>query len=259
MRFFGLCSYRQGRGIEFKEVLRMEKKGRAVNVLLFYIMVVAMFLFGTLLGNQAVSTISEMIPTERLHRIIIDAGHGGEDGGAVSCTGKNESSYNLQIALRLNDLLHLLGYDTVMIRSTDTAVYTSGQTISQKKVSDLKQRVRIVERTPNALLLSIHQNTFPEEKYSGAQVFYAKTSGSEELAKLLQSNLVSSLNPGSSRKAKQGSGIYLLDKIGAPGVLVECGFLSNHQEEAKLRTPEYQKNICCVIAATTASFLASSD
>ena len=237
----------------------MEKKGRAVNVLLFYIMVVAMFLFGTLLGNQAVSTISEMIPTQRLHRIIIDAGHGGEDGGAVSCTGKNESSYNLQIALRLNDLLRLLGYDTAMIRSTDTAVYTSGQTISQKKVSDLKQRVRIVERTPNALLLSIHQNTFPEEKYSGAQVFYAKTSGSEELAKLLQSNLVSSLNPGSNRKAKQGSGIYLLDKINAPGVLVECGFLSNYQEEAKLRTPEYQKNLCCVIAATTASFLASGE
>ena len=237
----------------------MEKKGRAVNVLLFYIMVVAMFLFGTLLGNQAVSTISEMIPTQRLHRIIIDAGHGGEDGGAVSCTGKNESSYNLQIALRLNDLLRLLGYDTAMIRSTDTAVYTSGQTISQKKVSDLKQRVRIVERTPNALLLSIHQNTFPEEKYSGAQVFYAKTSGSEELAKLLQSNLVSSLNPGSNRKEKQGSGIYLLDKINAPGVLVECGFLSNYQEEAKLRTPEYQKNLCCVIAATTASFLASGD
>lgn len=236
----------------------MWEKGTRGSVVLFYAMVVSLFLFGTFLGNEAVTTISEMIPVERLHRIVIDAGHGGEDGGAVSCSGKNESSFNLQIALRLNDLLHLLGYDTVMIRSTDTAVYTSGQTISQKKVSDLKQRVRIVDRTQNALLLSIHQNTFPEGKYSGAQVFYANTAGSEELAKLLQADLVSALNPGSSRKAKQGSGIYLLDKINATGVLVECGFLSNQQEEAKLATPEYQKKICCVISAGIARALASA-
>ncbi len=235
----------------------MIEKGKRGSVLLFYVMVVSLFLFGTFLGNQTVATISEMIPVERLHRIVIDAGHGGEDGGAVSCSGRNESNFNLQIALRMNDLLHLLGYDTVMIRSTDTSVYTSGQTISQKKVSDLKQRVRIVDRTSSALLLSIHQNTFPEEKYSGAQVFYAKTAGSEELAKLLQDDLVSALNPGSNRKAKQGSGIYLLDKINATGVLIECGFLSNRQEEARLREPDYQKKLCCVISTGLARFLAS--
>ena len=235
----------------------MIEKGKRGSVLLFYIMVISLALFGTILGNQTVATISEMIPVERLHRIVIDAGHGGEDGGAVSCSGKNESYFNLQIALRMNDLLHLLGYDTVMIRSTDTSVYTAGATISQKKVSDLKQRVRIVNRTNNALLLSIHQNTFPEEKYSGAQVFYAKTPGSEELAKRLQDDLVSTLNPGSSRKAKQGSGIYLLDKIGTTGVLVECGFLSNQQEEAKLQMPDYQKKLCCVISSGLVRFLAS--
>lgn len=235
----------------------MNRKKQWGSTILFYAIVVSMFLFGTLLGNQAVETVAEMIPMERLHRIVIDAGHGGEDGGAISCTGKSESGYNLQIALRLNDLLQLLGYDTVMIRTTDTSVYTSGQTISQKKVSDLKQRVRIVDRTYNALLLSIHQNTFPEEKYSGAQVFYGGTQGSEELAKELQQELVSSLNPGSSRKAKQGKGIYLLDKTSAPGVLIECGFLSNRQEEEKLRSPEYQKKLCCVISTTAAGFLAS--
>lgn len=235
----------------------MNRKKQWGSTILFYAIVVSMFLFGTLLGNQAVETVAEMIPMERLHRIVIDAGHGGEDGGAISCTGKSESGYNLQIALRLNDLLQLLGYDTVMIRTTDTSVYTSGQTISQKKVSDLKQRVRIVDRTYNALLLSIHQNTFPEEKYSGAQVFYGGAQGSEELAKELQQELVSSLNPGSSRKAKQGKGIYLLDKTSAPGVLIECGFLSNRQEEEKLRSPEYQKKLCCVISTTAAGFLAS--
>lgn len=236
----------------------MTEKRKRGSVLLFYLTVISLFLFGTFLGNQTVATISEMIPVERLHRIVIDAGHGGEDGGAVSCSGRNESNFNLQIALRMDDLLHLLGYDTVMIRSTDTSVYTAGETISQKKVSDLKQRVRIVSRVNNALLLSIHQNTFPEEKYSGAQVFYAKTAGSEELAKLLQESFVSTLNPGSNREAKQGSGIYLLDKINATGVLVECGFLSNQQEETKLRTPEYQKKICCVISTGLARFLASS-
>lgn len=237
----------------------MNRKKQWGSTILFYAIVVSMFLFGTLLGNQAVETVAEMIPMERLHRIVIDAGHGGEDGGAISCTGKSESGYNLQIALRLNDLLQLLGYDTVMVRTTDTSVYTSGQTISQKKVSDLKQRVRIVDRTYNALLLSIHQNTFPEEKYSGAQVFYGGAQGSEELAKELQQELVSSLNPGSSRKAKRGKGIYLLDKTSAPGVLIECGFLSNRQEEEKLRSPEYQKKLCCVISAAAARFLASGD
>ena len=227
------------------------------SALLFYTMVIALFLFGTLLGNQAIATISEMVPIERLHRIVIDPGHGGVDGGAVSCSGKSESNFNLQIALRLNDLLHLLGYDTVMIRTTDSSVYTSGQTIAQKKVSDLKQRVRVVDRAQNTLLLSIHQNTFPEGQYSGAQVFYAKTPGSKALAEQLQRDLVSCLNPGSSRKAKQGSGIYLLDKINTAGVLVECGFLSNQQEEAKLQTPDYQKKLCCVISSGMARFLAS--
>lgn len=234
-----------------------QRKGKG-SILLFYFTVIVLFLFGTILGNHTVATISEMIPMERMHRIVIDPGHGGEDGGAVSCTGKNESTFNLQIALRLDDLLHLIGYDTVMIRTTDTSVYTAGQTIAQKKVSDLKQRVRIVERTYNPVLVSIHQNTFPEGKYRGAQVFYSGSAGSEALAKQMQDLLVSSLNSGSSRKAKQGSGIYLLDKITVPGVLVECGFLSNRQEEALLGTADYQKRLCCVISACLAQFLASA-
>lgn len=236
----------------------MAQRLRRKKELSFYMLVVTLFLLGTLLGSRSIETIAEKIPMERLHRIVIDPGHGGEDGGAVSCTGKNESSFNLQIALRLNDLMHLMGYETVLVRSTDAAVYTSGETIAQKKVSDLKQRVRIVQRTDSALLVSIHQNTFPEEKYSGAQVFYAASPGSKELAARLQADLVASLNPGSSRKEKRGAGIYLLDHITSPGVLVECGFLSNWQEEAKLSTPDYQKKLCCVISASVASFLASS-
>lgn len=234
--------------------MRIGKK----NAVLFYMFIIGLFLFGTLLGSQTIATISEMMPMERLHRIVIDPGHGGEDGGAVSCTGKSESNFNLQISLRVNDLLHLMGYSTVMIRTTDTSVHTSGQTIAQKKVSDLKQRVRIVERTTNPILVSIHQNTFPESQYSGAQVFYSSSDGSAALAECIQNHFVSSLNPGSNRKIKKGSGIYLLDQISVPGVLVECGFLSNPQEEEKLATPDYQKKISCIICASLAQYLADA-
>ena len=233
----------------------MVQRLRRKTELSFYTLVVTLFLLGTILGSRSIETISEKIPMERLHRIVIDPGHGGEDGGAVSCTGKNESNFNLQISLRLNDLFHLLGYETVMIRTTDVSVYTSGDTIAQRKVSDLKQRVRIVQRTSDAVLVSIHQNTFPEGKYSGAQVFYAASPGSEELSARIQADLVASLNPGSSRKEKKGEGIYLLEKANCPAVLIECGFLSNEAEEAKLRSPDYQKKLCCCIAATVTEFL----
>lgn len=209
-------------------------------------------------GSRAATVIAENTPVARSHCIVIDAGHGGEDGGATSCTGRLESGYNLDIALRLNDLLHLLGYDTRMIRTADTAIYTKGETIAQKKVSDLKERVRIVEETQGSLLLSIHQNTFPDGRYSGAQVFYADTPGSRDLAEQLQTNLVTTVNPGSNRKCKKSDGVYLMEHISRPGVLIECGFLSNAEEEAKLRSATYQKRLCCVIAATVSQNLANT-
>lgn len=220
----------------------------------FYILVIGLFIFGTLLGNRTITVISENAPLQRSRCYVIDAGHGGEDGGASSCTGRSESSYNLEIALRLDDLMHLLGMDTIMIRKTDISVYTAGETILQKKVSDLKERVRLVNRTEHGILLSIHQNQFPDGRYSGAQVFYGKQQGSQELANTLQKALVESLNPGSHRETKEGNGIYLLEKTHRPSVLIECGFLSNVREEQLLRTPDYQKKLCCVIAATVSSF-----
>lgn len=208
------------------------------------------------LGNQAVTVISQSLPPKREHCFIIDPGHGGVDGGATSVTGKLESAFNLEIGLCLRDLLHFMGYQTKMIRTEDVSIHTKGETIAQKKMSDLKERVRICNETPGAILLSIHQNTFSDSKYSGAQVFYADTEGSEGLAKMLQMNLVSVLNPGSNRQAKKSTGVYVMEHIDCPGVLIECGFLSNVQEEAKLRSPEYQKALCCVIAATAANFIA---
>lgn len=230
----------------------MKKK---VSFVLFYGLVIVLFLAGTSLGNRAVTIFAARQPVPRLHCIVIDAGHGGEDGGATSCTGIPESRCNLEIALKLNDLLHLLGYDTRMVRTSDTAVYTTGATIAQKKVSDLKERVRIANSTENGLLVSIHQNTFSDSQYSGAQIFYAETDGSETLAKQLQSDFVATLNPGSNRQCKVARGVYLMENIECTGILVECGFLSNPEEEARLRSGEYQKKLCCVIACCVSRYL----
>lgn len=209
------------------------------------------------LGNRAVEVISMSMPVQREHCLIIDPGHGGVDGGAVSCTGKAESMYNLEISLRLRDMLSFLGYKTKMIRTEDISVYTEGETIAAKKISDLRERVRICNETEGAILLSIHQNTFSDSRYSGAQVFYPPNQGSEKLAKSLQKELIAALNPGSRRNAKKAEGVYLLEHINCPSVLIECGFLSNPEEEAKLNSAPYQKQLCCVIAATTVNLLSS--
>ncbi len=209
----------------------------------------------TTLGSRAVTAISQSLPLNREHCLIIDPGHGGVDGGATSCTGKLESAFNLEIGLRLRDLLTFMGYQTKMIRTEDISIYKTGETIAGKKMSDLKERVRICAETDGAILLSIHQNTFPDSRYSGAQIFYAATEGSEELAKQLQRNFAATLNPGSKRDTKRAEGVYLMEHISCPGVLIECGFLSNPEEEAKLRSAEYQKALCCVIAATAAEFI----
>lgn len=226
-----------------------------IGVIPFYLLVIIGFIGVVNWFNNATTTAIQTKPVYREHTFIIDAGHGGIDGGATSCTGVLESKVNLQIALRLNDLMQLLGHNTVMIRTTDTSIYTEGNTIAAQKLSDLKERVRIINETQNGILISIHQNTFSDSRYGGAQVFYANTQGSRELAKALQDNLKSALNPGSSRISKKASGVYLMEHIERPGVLIECGFLSNPEEEVKLRSEEYQKALCCVIAASVSSHL----
>lgn len=228
---------------------------KLTSVLLFYALVVGMFLTAAYWGSRATMVIARKIPLERHATVVIDAGHGGVDGGATSCTGKLESAFNLEIALRLNDLMRLMGVHTETVRTSDISVHTQGDTIAAKKVSDLKNRVNLVNETDNALLVSIHQNTFSDGRYCGAQVFYAQKGEGQQLAEQLQSALIQALNPGSNRRCKPADGIYLMEHIEKTGVLVECGFLSNTEEEAKLRSALYQKQLCCVIAATVCNFL----
>lgn len=232
------------------------KRENFVSFLPFYLLVAILFIGIAGAGSRTVTVISDNVPVERYHNIVVDAGHGGIDGGATSCTGVLESAINLEIALRLNDLLRLLGHETVMIRTTDTSVHTSEGSVSHIKVSDLKERVRIVNETENAVLISIHQNTFSESRYSGAQVFYGNEE-SRAFAQKLQASFVDALNPGSRRKSKQADGVYLMEHVDCPAVLVECGFLSNPEEEAKLRSGDYQKKIACVIAAALSAAIDS--
>ena len=228
-------------------------------MILLYIVVIAAFLGVTTAGNRAITVVSEAVPVQRSCCIIIDPGHGGEDGGAISISGLPESSYNLDISLRLNDLFCLLGYDTKMLRTTDCSVYTQGHTLSEKKVSDLKERVRMVNSTQNGILVSIHQNHFSDDRYRGAQVFYGKNGESRDLALQIQEKLIETVNIGSNRKIKSADGVYLMQHAECPAVLIECGFLSNPQEESLLQNPEYQKKLSCVIVTATLEFLDQND
>lgn len=237
-------------GIEYPWVMIMKKRWAVIYFM--GIGITLMMILGTEKVSQVMSQ-ERMIP--RTHCVILDAGHGGIDGGAVSCTGKPESVINLEIALKLEPLFGLMGYDTLMIRREDISIHTGGDTIAQKKISDLKERVRIVNETSGGILVSIHQNTFQDSRYSGAQVFYAKTEGSRELADTVQQRLAYTLDPSNARKCKPSKGVYLLEHIDRPGILVECGFLSNLREESMLRDERYQKKLSAAVATAVCALL----
>ena len=228
----------------------MMRKRFLLSVLPVYIAVLCGLLLSGIAAGNVISTLSESAPVPQRTCIIIDPGHGGEDGGAISCTGVSESAINLEIALRLEDLMHLLGVKTLMIRTTDCSVYTQGQTIAAKKVSDLKERVRIVNSTSNALLISIHQNKFPQTRYYGTQIFYsANHEQSYRLAQTVMASVVSLLQPNNTRPLKKGdSSVYLLHNATRPMILVECGFLSNQEELKKLKDAAYQRQLAFAVA-----------
>ena len=177
--------------------------------------------------------------------VVLDPGHGGEDGGAVSGDGAvTESGLNLEIALRVRDLMTFSGVETVMTRSEDVSTYTEGATIRQRKVSDLKNRVALVNGTENAVLVSIHQNSYTAPKYKGAQVFYyTGSSEGQRLAESIQNRFVSGLDPDNHRVAKDNSAYYLLKNAPTAAVICECGFLSNPEECEKLSDENYQRQV----------------
>ena len=194
--------------------------------------------------------------------VIIDAGHGGVDGGTSAQDGTLEKDINLQIAHKLNNILQSFGIETVMTRSEDVSIHdNSAETIRQKKISDLKNRLNIINNTDNAIYVSIHQNHYSDSKYSGAQVFYSKNNpNSELLAQKIRTPIVSYLQKLNTREIKQsGNEIYLLNNAEVPAVMVECGFMSNQNETELLKNEKYQRKLTFTIAVGIIDFINSSE
>lgn len=201
--------------------------------------------------NSAMEPAMNHVVTQRTGPLVLDAGHGGEDGGAVSITGVPESRINLSIVLSLRDVLGLYGVDPILLREEDISLHTGdANTLREKKRSDLKNRTAAIEAVEGGTLISIHQNTYPGSRYHGTHVFYAPTDGSQALADHVQNSIKTALQPDNERAVKQiPDTVYIMNHITCPAILIECGFLTNPAEEAMLRDPDYQRKLSAVIAA----------
>lgn len=190
--------------------------------------------------------------------IVLDAGHGGIDGGCVSVNGVAEKGINLSIVQTLRDSLEILGFDVVCTREDDRSIHDKGvEGIAKQKLSDMKNRLDIINRYDDAVVLSVHQNQFVDERYSGAQMFYAKDSDEgRRLAECMKKQFVSLLQPKNERETKPvGSEMYLIHNAKSPALMIECGFLSNVQEAKLLETPAYQKKVAFTILTGTEEYL----
>lgn len=188
--------------------------------------------------------------------VILDAGHGGMDGGAVAQSGQTEKELNLLIAQKSRMLLKLMGVDCVMTRDSDISLdYEEGASVRQNKQNDLRARVKVAERFPESCLISIHMNQFSQTKYHGAQVFYGKAPEGQILAQHMQDAFRQALDPENDRKIKPSpDGVYLMKKVTAPAVIAECGFLSNPQEAEKLGQDPYQTKASLAIVSSYLRF-----
>ncbi len=219
---------------------------RFLSILLAFILIFSVVLS---VNMADVTTSGSIIDYSKT--IIVDAGHGGEDGGTQSSAGVLEKDINLDISMKIGNILKLMGYTVVYTRTDDTLHYGSDAVKQrQKKVSDIHHRMSIMESYPEAVFLSIHQNYFTESKYYGAQVFYSKNNEeSKILAENIQTKIRELTQPENDRQIKpSGTDIYLLYHAKSPAVMVECGFLSNAGEAILLNDSEYQKKISLAIA-----------
>lgn len=222
------------------------------------VLVVLCFALPPIYADEAEPVTAE---AETTRVLIIDAGHGGEDGGATTAEGVPESGINLAIAQKLEALASLCGVESVMTRESQDINYPeSAATTAQRKQSDQKARIELINSQSDAVLISIHQNFFPTAQPSGCQVLYGKPEGSRELGELTHRNLTEALCPTSRRVAAPISeDIYLMRSAKCTSILVECGFLSNPGEAALLQTEDYQLKISALLLASYLQYEAGSD
>ena len=181
---------------------------------------------------------------------ILDAGHGKPDGGAVAHDNTTEAELNLLVTQKLREQLKVLDKSCVLTRQGEEGIYTSGETIHAKKVSDIKERIKIAEQYPSVPFVSVHMNSFPSQSVKGIQVFYGtKNEASKELALNIQQEINNILQPENPKSVKAiPQNIYLFSHIKNPTVLIECGFISNPSELDLLKSEEYQSKIAKTIA-----------
>ena len=219
-------------------------KKRIIFLTLATFLPIGMFMLQTS-NNLTNKTIMTMATPVSSKTIIVDAGHGGEDGGAVSDNGVSEAEINLKIALKLQQLLEQSGSNVVLTRSDDNAIYdVDKKTLREKKNSDIRNRVRIGNNSSADIFVSIHLNKIPENQYYGWQTFFKD--GNEDgkrLATCIQSNLNETIQKENKRVPLKISNVYIIKHVEIPTVIVECGFLSNQQEEKLLQQEEYQNRL----------------
>ncbi len=220
---------------------------RRIGVLLF---IAGIAVLAAAIGLQVLGPNVETLSADPSSiTLMIDPGHGGEDGGAVASDGTQEADVNLQIALRLRAMAELCGVPVAMTRDSASIDYpTDADTLAARKVADQRQRVERTNAMENGVLISIHQNYYPAAGPHGAEVLYAATDRSEEFGKLLHEVLKQTLAPENRRVAAPISDeIYLMRNVHCPAVLVECGFLSNPEELEKLKSDSYDQKLALVM------------
>ena len=218
----------------------------SLSVTVFVLLAGAMSSCGIISKRDNAATVSNCYTKT----VILDAGHGGEDGGAVAPDGTKEKDINLEISRAVAMYLDWFGIPYKIVRQDDTLIGDNTlKTVRERKASDLHLRMELVNKTPDAILLSIHQNYFISERFSGTQVFYSPVAaGSAELAEWIQRDITAALQPDNTRKIKPTEGtVYLLDKAEKTSVMVECGFLSNRTESDKLKEKTYQSQLAFFI------------
>lgn len=181
--------------------------------------------------------------------VIIDAGHGGEDCGAIGINGVYEKDLNFEISLKLGEYLTGAGYRVIYTRTDDKLLYTEAENIKgMRKIYDLKNRVAIANEHEDALFISIHMNSYGSPSASGLQVYYSGNNDSSRIiAEGIQKEVRSRIQPNNKRSVKSGENIYLLENAKGDAILIECGFITNSEECNKLSEKEYQKELCFAI------------
>lgn len=215
------------------------------RILLIFAMIITSTIAFNTQKNRDNSTVTTMSVPVTDKVIIVDAGHGGADGGAVSSNGISEADINLQIALKLQNLLEESGATVILTRSDENAIYNLDEdTLREKKISDTKNRVKIGNNSSADIFVSIHLNKINESQYNGWQTFYKTgNENGKKLATAIQNNLNQSMQKQNDRVPLKISNVYIVKYVEIPTVIVECGFLSNPKEEKNLQENTYQNKL----------------